>query len=96
MAEPQRVSTRATGVVGIAVMCSRVLGLIREQVFAGLFGAGKNLDAFLMAFRLPTTTRDAIQRAAQDEQRSASNLVLRVVSEWLVEHGYLQQRSKKK
>ena len=50
----------------------------------------------LMAFRLPTTTRDAIQRAAQDEQRSASNLVLRVVSEWLVEHGYLQQRSKKK
>jgi len=49
-AQPQRVSTRATGVVGVAVMCSRLLGLIREQVFAGLFGAGKNLDAFLMAF----------------------------------------------
>ena len=46
-AQPQRVSTRATGVVGVAVMCSRVLGLIREQVFAGLFGAGKNLDASL-------------------------------------------------
>src|SRR5438128_7641064 len=56
--QPQRVSTRATGVVGVAVMCSRVLGLIREQVFAGLFGAGKNLDAFLIAFRVPNLLRD--------------------------------------
>src|SRR5438270_9850825 len=64
MAEPQRVSTRATGVVGIAVMCSRVLGLIREQVFAGLFGAGKNLDAFLMAFRLPNLLRDLVAEGA--------------------------------
>src|SRR2546423_6814373 len=64
MAEPQRVSTRATGVVGIAVMCSRVLGLIREQVFAGLFGAGKNLDAFLMAFRLPNLLRDLFAEGA--------------------------------
>src|SRR6202023_266408 len=64
MAEPQRVSTRATGVVGIAVMCSRVLGLIREQAFAGLFGAGKNLDAFLMAFRLPNLLRDLFAEGA--------------------------------
>src|SRR5437868_4432201 len=63
-AQPQRVSTRATGVVGIAVMCSRVLGLIREQVFAGLFGAGKNLDAFLMAFRLPNLLRDLFAEGA--------------------------------
>src|SRR5947207_14004687 len=39
----QGISTRATGVVGIAILRSRVLGLIRDQVFAGLFGAGKNL-----------------------------------------------------
>src|SRR5437773_7173790 len=64
MAEPQRVSTRATGVVGVAVMCSRLLGLIREQVFAGLFGAGKNLDAFLMAFRLPNLLRDLFAEGA--------------------------------
>ena len=44
-------STRATGVVGIAILSSRLLGLIRETVFAGLFGAGRNVDAFLMAFR---------------------------------------------
>jgi len=64
MAEPQRVSTRATGVVGVAVMCSRVLGLIREQVFAGLFGAGRNLDAFLIAFRVPNLLRDLFAEGA--------------------------------
>src|SRR5213078_1106506 len=63
-AQEQRVSTRATGVVGIAVLCSRVLGLIREQIFAGLFGAGKNLDAFLMAFRLPNLLRDLFAEGA--------------------------------
>ena len=61
---PQRVSARATGVVGIAVMCSRILGLIREQVFAGLFGAGRNLDAFLMAFRVPNLLRDLFAEGA--------------------------------
>jgi len=59
-----RVSTRATGIVGIAILCSRVLGLIREQIFAGLFGAGRNLDAFLMAFRLPNLLRDLFAEGA--------------------------------
>jgi putative peptidoglycan lipid II flippase len=62
--ENQRISTRATGVVGLAILCSRVLGLIREQVFAGLFGAGRNLDAFLMAFRLPNMLRDLFAEGA--------------------------------
>src|SRR5438876_2974212 len=59
-----RVSTRATGIVAIAVMCSRLLGLVREQVFAGLFGAGRNLDAFLMAFRVPNLLRDLFAEGA--------------------------------
>ncbi len=62
--EVKRVSARATGVVGLAVLCSRVLGLIREQIFAGLFGAGRNLDAFLMAFRLPNLLRDLFAEGA--------------------------------
>lgn len=64
MGEEKRVSTKATSIVGLAVLCSRVLGLIREQVFAGLFGAGKNLDAFLMAFRLPNMLRDLFAEGA--------------------------------
>src|SRR5947207_2851686 len=60
----RRMSTRATGVVGVAILSSRLLGLVREMVFAGLFGAGKNLDAFLMAFRLPNLLRDLFAEGA--------------------------------
>src|ERR671924_259521 len=62
--QPERVSTRATGVVGIAVMSSRILGLIREQIFAGLFGATRNLDIFLIAFRVPNLLRDLFAEGA--------------------------------
>src|SRR6201981_2688083 len=63
-AADRRMSTRAAGVVGMAILSSRLLGLIREMVFAGLFGAGKNLDAFLMAFRLPNLLRDLFPEGA--------------------------------
>src|SRR5260370_12156506 len=63
-AEDRRASTRATGIVGIAILCSRVLGWIREMVFAGLFGGGRKLDAFLMAFRLPNLVRDLFAEGA--------------------------------
>ena len=63
-ADDRRMSTRATGVVGIAILSSRLLGLIREMIFAGLFGAGRNLDAFLMAFRLPNLLRDLFAEGA--------------------------------
>src|SRR5213082_1561776 len=63
-AEDRRGSTRAAGVVGLAILSSRLLGLIRETVFAGLFGAGRNLDAFLMAFRLPNLLRDLFAEGA--------------------------------
>src|SRR5436309_15263526 len=63
-AQDRRASTRAPGIVGIAILCSRILGLIREMVFAGLFGAGRNLDAFLMAFRLPNLLRDLFAEGA--------------------------------
>src|ERR1051325_7514397 len=63
-ADDRRMSTRATGVVGIAILSSRILGLVRETVFAGLFGAGRNLDAFLMAFRFPNLLRDLFAEGA--------------------------------
>src|SRR5712692_5204191 len=63
-AQDQRVSTRATGIVGIAILCSRVLGLIREMVVAALFGATRNMDAFLTAFRAPNMLRDLFAEGA--------------------------------
>ena len=60
----RRVSTRATGIVGIAILSSRVLGLIREVVIASLFGATRNMDAFLTAFRAPNMLRDLFAEGA--------------------------------
>ena len=60
----KRVSARATGVVAIAILCSRILGLVREMVIASLFGASRNLDAFLTAFRAPNMLRDLFAEGA--------------------------------
>src|SRR5216683_3103491 len=94
----QRISTRATGIVGVAILCSRVLGLIREVVFAALFGASRNMDAFLTAFRAPNMLRDLFaegalstafvttfsQRIATEGDKSAWNLASKVATLTLV------------
>ncbi len=55
---------KSAGAVGIAIMCSRILGLVREQIFAGLFGAGFAYDAFVVAFRIPNLLRDLFGEGA--------------------------------
>ena len=45
-------------------MCSRLLGLLREQVFAALFGGGLAMDAFTAAFRIPNLLRDLFAEGA--------------------------------
>ncbi|HCC55085.1 MAG TPA: murein biosynthesis integral membrane protein MurJ [Desulfobulbaceae bacterium] len=55
---------KSAGTVGVAVMCSRILGLIREQVFAIFFGAGFAFDAFVVAFRIPNLLRDLFGEGA--------------------------------
>jgi putative peptidoglycan lipid II flippase len=45
-------------------MASRVLGLVRDQVLAYLFGAGDAMDAFRIAFRLPNILRDLFAEGA--------------------------------
>jgi len=62
---PKRPSVaRSASVVSIAVMFSRVLGLIREAVFARFFGAGFLYDAFVVAFRIPNILRDLFAEGA--------------------------------
>ncbi len=55
---------RSAGIVSIAVMGSRILGLVREQVFATFFGAGYAMDAFIIAFRIPNLLRDLFAEGA--------------------------------
>ena len=60
----ERLNTRAAGIVAGAVMLSRILGLCRELIFAGLFGAGRGMDAFITAFRAPNLLRDLFAEGA--------------------------------
>jgi len=55
---------KSAGAVSGAVMCSRVLGLVREQIFAGFFGAGFDYDTFVVAFRIPNLLRDLFGEGA--------------------------------
>ncbi len=59
----QRV-TRSAGMVSIAVMASRLLGLVREKVIAYFFAAGVGGDAFYAAFRIPNLMRDLFGEGA--------------------------------
>jgi putative peptidoglycan lipid II flippase len=56
MSEKKQI-TRATGIMGMATMLSRIAGLIRDMVVATLFGAGFGTDAFFMAFTIPNLLR---------------------------------------
>lgn len=57
-------SAKATWKVSAAVMASRVLGLIRDQIFAGMFGYGTLTDSFNIAFRIPNLLRDLFAEGA--------------------------------
>ncbi len=55
---------RAAGMISAATMLSRLLGLVREQLFAALLGASKFADAFNVAFRIPNLLRDLFAEGA--------------------------------
>jgi putative peptidoglycan lipid II flippase len=45
-------------------MASRVMGLVRDQLFAVLIGANRFSDAFVVAFRIPNLLRDLFAEGA--------------------------------
>ena len=57
-------SAKATWKVSAAVMASRVLGLLREMMFAGLFGGSRWMDCFYLAFKVPNLLRDLFAEGA--------------------------------
>ncbi len=57
-AEPRRAGLlRSTAVFSAMTLISRVTGLVRDQVYAAVFGANPAMDAFLVAFRIPNFLR---------------------------------------
>lgn len=45
--------TFAAILIGVSALISGVLGLIRDRLLAGRFGAGQDLDVYFAAFRIP-------------------------------------------
>ncbi len=58
--------TRSAGIVSLATMTSRVLGLVRDQALAYRFGAGDRMDAFLVALRIPNLLRELFAEGAMN------------------------------
>ncbi len=71
-----------------ATLLSRIMGLVREQVMAALFGASGLTDAFLVAYRIPNLMRDLFAegafsaafvptfiKAREESEESAKNLL---------------------
>ncbi len=56
--------SRAAGLVSLATLVSRVLGLLRDSVRAALFGSGWLSDALDVAFKVPNLFRDLFAEGA--------------------------------
>lgn len=63
-APPDDRLARSAGIVSLATMTSRVLGLVRDQALAYRFGAGDAMDAFLVALRVPNLLRELFAEGA--------------------------------
>ena len=48
---------KSTTVVGGMTLTSRVMGFLRDIVFARFFGAGAGMDVFVVAFQIPNFLR---------------------------------------
>jgi len=55
---------RRVGTIGSWTLCSRILGLVRDRLLAGAFGASTLLDSFLLAFALPNLLRNLFGEGA--------------------------------
>ncbi len=65
-AKSERVGARTFGLVTLAILSSRVLGLAREMLLAYFFGGKKRewFDCFIVAFRMPNMLRDLFAEGA--------------------------------
>src|SRR5213593_1599858 len=55
---------KSSGAMGIATMTSRILGLVREQVYFWFMGTGAVASAFIFAFTIPNLFRRLLGEGA--------------------------------
>jgi putative peptidoglycan lipid II flippase len=77
----RRAIVRAAGQVSALTVLSRIMGLVRDAVVSGIFGAGVAADAFFVAYRIPNLLRRLVAEGA------ASAAFVPVLTESLTVHG---------
>lgn len=77
---------RNTSLVGAMTFLSRLSGMVRDQVYAVMFGAGPLMDAFLVAFKIPNFLRRITGEGA------FSQAFVPVVSEYRLNRAEEEQR----
>ena len=55
---------RSSAKVSVAILASRVLGVVRDSIFARVFGVSGLTDAYVAAFRIPNLLRDLFAEGA--------------------------------
>ena len=55
---------KSAGVIGLATLCSRILGFARDVVIARMFGVYIYAQAFVVAFKIPILLRDLLGEGA--------------------------------
>jgi putative peptidoglycan lipid II flippase len=62
-AKEKNTQAKSTSIVSVAILCSRLLGLVRDQLLNGLFGSAFT-GIFTAAFRTPNMLRDLFAEGA--------------------------------
>jgi putative peptidoglycan lipid II flippase len=55
---------QSAGIIGLATLCSRILGFVRDLAIARLFGVYLYAQAFVIAFKIPNLLRDLVGEGA--------------------------------
>ena len=62
--DSRRSIMRSTTVLSFGTLVSRVVGFIRDIIFARLLGTGMSADAFFVAFKIPNLFREMVGEGA--------------------------------
>ena len=85
MSEKKNIA-RAAGVLGLATVLSRIMGMVRDIVVSRLFGAGFATDAFFAAFQIPNMLRRFFAEGA------LTSAFIPTFSEWYTQKGEEEAR----
>ncbi len=85
MSEKKHIA-RAAGVLGLATIISRIMGMVRDMAVSRLFGAGLYTDAFFAAFQIPNMLRRFFAEGA------LTSAFVPTFSEWYTQRGEEEAR----